>query len=245
MRLALAHARAETLQFARYPAYSIPTVLFPAALLLLFGRQFERGEPERLLAGFAATALLTVVFFQFGVGIATSRTTPWETYLRTLPVSAATRVSARLLAALAFGTATVSVVVLVSTTVYGAAMPAWRWGALGVTSLLGSIPFAFLGVGLGYWLPPRAALPVTNLLFLPLAVGGSLWTRPRSEELPRAVDIASQCLPTRNWVEVLDAVATGDRAVPLHHVGALFGWSAAFFGFAWLGYRRDEGERFT
>ena len=85
MRLALAHARAETANLARYPAYAVPTVVFPAILLLVLGRQFERGEPDRLLAGFAATALLTVAFFQFGVGIATSRTTPWEAYLRTLP----------------------------------------------------------------------------------------------------------------------------------------------------------------
>lgn len=245
MRLAVAHARAETLRYARYPAYSLPTVLFPAVLLLLFGHQFERGEPERLLAGFAATALLTVVVFQFGVGIATGRTTPWEAYLRTLPAGAATRLAGRVLSALAFAVATVTAVVLVSATVYGAGMPVWRWCALGVASLLGCVPFALLGIGLGHWLPPRAALPVANLLFLPLAVGGSLWMRPREDELPRAADIASQCLPTRSWVEVLDSVSTGDSPLPLHHVAALAGWTIAFLGFAWLGYRRDEGERFT
>jgi ABC-2 type transport system permease protein len=245
MRLALVHARAETLQFARYPSYSLPTILFPAVLLLLFGRQFERGEPERLLAGFAATALLTVVFFQFGVGIATSRTTPWETYLRTLPVTAGTRLASRVLSALAFAAATIGAVVLVASAAYGVELAAWRWCALAVALLAGSIPFALLGIGFGYWLPPRAALPVANLLFLPLAVGGSLWVRPTQAEVPRPVDIASQCLPTRSWIEVLDSVATGDHPLPLHHVAALLGWTAVFFGFAWLGYRRDEGERFT
>src|SRR4029078_225247 len=92
-RLALAHARAETLNLARYPAYSVPTVALPATLLLLFGRQSHRGAPDRLLAGLAATALLTVAFFQFGVGVAAGRTLPWETYLRTLPVSPTTRLT--------------------------------------------------------------------------------------------------------------------------------------------------------
>jgi hypothetical protein len=46
-------------------------------------------------------------------------------------------------------------------------------------------------------------------------------------------------------MEVLDSVATGDEPLPLHHAAALVGWSAVFFGAAWLGYRRDEGERFT
>jgi hypothetical protein len=46
-------------------------------------------------------------------------------------------------------------------------------------------------------------------------------------------------------MEVLDSVATADRPFPLHHVAALAGWSAVLFAAAWLGYRRDEGERFT
>ena len=35
MRLALAHARAETVGLARYTGYSVPTVAFPAVMLLL------------------------------------------------------------------------------------------------------------------------------------------------------------------------------------------------------------------
>lgn len=243
MRLALAHARAETVNLARYPAYAVPTVAFPAILLLLFGRQFERGEPDRLLAGFAATALLTVAFFQFGVGIATSRTTPWETYLRTLPVGPTTRLAGRVLSALAFAAATVGAVTLVAFTVYGVEMPPWRLAALAVALLGGSIPFALLGIAFGYWLPPRAALPFANILFLPLAVGGFLWMRP-TQDVPHNVDVASQLLPTRSWMEILDPIATGDRAVPLRHVAALAAWAFVFFAVAWWGYRRDEGERF-
>ena len=228
---------------ARYPAYALPTVAFPGMLMLLVGSRFERGEPERMLAGFAAMALLTVTFFQFGVGIATARTTEWETYLRTLPVSATTRLAGRVLSALAFALATVGVVGVVGIAVYGARLSPARFGALAAALLIGCVPFALLGVAFGYWLPPRAALPVANIVFLPLAIGGALWARP--ECLPHAADVASQTLPTRNWMEVLDSVATGDRPLPLHHVAALVCWSALFFGAAWLGYRRDEGERFT
>lgn len=243
MRLALAHARAETAQLVRYPAYALPTLVFPAILMLVLGGRLEREEPERLLAGFAATALLTVSFFQFGVGIATSRTTPWETYLRTLPVTPGARLAGRVLSALVFATATVAVVALVGTVVFEARLPAWRFAALAAALLLGCVPFALLGITLGYWLPPRAALPLANLAFLPLAVGGALWARPT--DLPPAADTASQLLPTRSWIEVLDPIATGDHAVPLHHVAALAAWSAAFLVCAWIGYRRAEGERFT
>jgi ABC-2 type transport system permease protein len=243
VRLALAHARAETVQLVRYPAYSLPTLAFPALLMLLLGSRLERDEPERLLAGFAATALLTVTFFQFGVGIATSRVTPWETYLRTLPIGPLARLGGRILSALAFACGTAFVVTLVGTTVFGASMAVWRFLVLALALLLGSIPFALLGIAFGYWLPPRAALPIANLLFLPLAIGGALWARPA--DVPHRADVASQLLPTRSWMEVLDSVATGDHPVPLHHVVALVAWGAAFLALAWWGYRRDEGERFT
>jgi len=244
MRLALAHARAETANLARYPGYSVPTVAFPAVMLLLFGRQFEHGEPNRLFAGFAATALLAVAFFQFGVGIATSRTTPWEAYLRTLPAGPATRLAGRVISALAFAGATVAAVALVAFTVYGVHMTPGRLVALGVILLVGSVPFALLGIAFGYWLSPRAALPVANLLYLPLAVGGFLWMRP-TQDVPHGVDVASQLLPTRSWMEVVDPVATGDHAIPLRHVAALAAWGLVFLALAWWGYRRDEGERFT
>jgi ABC-2 type transport system permease protein len=243
MRLALAHARAETMTMARYPAYAVPTVAFPAVLMLLVGSRFERGEPERMLAGFAAMALLTVTVFQLGVGIATARTTPWESYLRTLPVSATTRLAGRVLSALVFAAATVGTVTVVGIAVYGARLSVPRLAALVLALLIGCIPFALLGVALGYWLPPRAALPMANIAFLPLAIGGALWARP--EGIPHGADVASQALPTRSWMEVLDSVATGDQPLPLHHVAALVGWSLVFSAAAWLGYRRDEGERFT
>ena len=66
-----------------------------------------------------------------------------------------------------------------------------------------------------------------------------------TQDVPHGVDLASQLLPTRSWMEVLDPIATGDHAIPLHHVAALTAWGVAFFALAWWGYRRDEGERFT
>jgi ABC-2 type transport system permease protein len=242
MRLALAHARTETRQYLGYPAYALPTLLFPCVMLLVLGRAFERGEPQRLLMGFAATAVLAVTFFQFGVGIATTRTTAWETYLRTLPAGPLTRLAGRVLSALAFAATTVGLVVVVGLAVYDAEMAPWRFIA-GITALIvGGIPFALLGIAFGYWLPPRAALPVANLAFLPLAIAGAFWAR--LDGLPHNADVGSQLLPTRSWMEVLDSIATGDHPLPLHHVAALAGWAVVFGALAWWGFRRDEGERF-
>lgn len=245
MRLAWAHAKAETLQLLRIPAYVLATLAFPVAAVLLFGGQAVNDEPERLVAGFAATAVLAIAFFQFGVGVATSRLyTEWETFLRTLPAGPATRLVGRVISALGFSAVAVVIVGAASALAHHAHLEWWRVAALAIGLVLGAVPFALLGVAFGYWLPPRAALPAANLLFLALAVGGFLWSRP-PDDFPRDADIASQVVPTRSWSEVLDSIATGDHPLPLHHAAALVAWSLVFFGLAWWGYRRDEGERFT
>jgi ABC-2 type transport system permease protein len=243
VRLPLAYAKMETIQYGRYAPYSLPTLSLPAVLMLVFGRGVVEDEPERMVAGFAATALITVSLFQFGVGIAMGRVTPWETYLRTLPATAFTRIAGRILSALVFAVATVAIVMAVGAAVYGAGYAPWRFGALILALVLGSVPFGLAGIALGYWLPPRAAMPIANIVIIPVIVVGFLWTRP-PDDFPRGADIASQLTPTRSWAEVLDAVATGDHSLPLHHVAALVGWSAVFFAFALWGYRRDEGEQF-
>ena len=241
MTLAFVHARAETLQLLRYPAYVVPTILFPALLLLAVGSHIEQAE-GRTLAGFAATAVLGIAFFQFGVGIANTRTLPWERYVRTLATSPHTRLAGRVLSALSFALAAALLVGVVGALI-GLRIEAWRYAALGIALLVGAIPFALFGIALGYWLSPKTALPVANLLFFPLALAGALWGKP--DEVPRSVDVASQILPTRSWMEILEASAGSAAGVPLHHVAALVAWTVAFGALAWWGYRRDEGERFT
>ncbi len=240
----LAHAHAETVQLLRIPMYALSTLAFPFFGLLLFGHQLVRDEPERLLAGFAAASVLAISFFQFGVGIAADRLYQWEAYLRTLPAGPATRLFGRVVSALCFSAVAVTIVCVTSVAAYDARPAAWRVAVLAVALLTGAVPFAFLGLAMGYWLPPRAALPVANLLFLPLAVGGFLWARP-PDDLSRGADLASQALPTRSWAEVLDPIATGEGTVPWLHAVALAGWTLVFGALALWGYRRDEGERFS
>ena len=60
-----------------------------------------------------------------------------------------------------------------------AALAPVRWGELVLMLLVGTVPFALLGIALGYWAPARGALPIANLLYLSLSYAGGLWIRPR------------------------------------------------------------------
>ena len=241
MRLVRAHLGAQLREYARHPAFVVPTLAFPSMFFLFFVTpRADAREADVLMATYAAFAVLAIAFFQFGVGVAAERTSPWETYLRTLPVGATTRFAARSAAALVFATIAAAVLIGVALATTPADLSAERWLRLALTLAGGAVPFALLGIAIGYWTPPRAALPIANVLYLGLAFIGGLWTAP--DELPRSVDRLSQLTPTRHWAETLVAAVEG-RGPGLHAV-----WLAAFGvisgALAVLGYRRDEGEHF-
>jgi ABC-2 type transport system permease protein len=239
--LALAHARALTVDLLRQPAYLVPTLAFPAVFFLFFAAPAARGMADVRMATFAGFAAIGVAFFQFGVGIAVERSSPWESYVRTLPVTASVRLASRLLSAAAFATAAAAVVVAVAVAVTPVSLSPGTWFELAAALVTGAVPFALLGIAIGYWAPPRAALPLANLLYLVLAYAGGLWFRP--ERLPRLVEDASPFLPTRALADVLAAAALGGTP-PWRSWCALAGFAALFGAIAVWGYRRDEVRRY-
>jgi len=240
MTLALAHARAMTIELLRHPAYVVPTLAFPTVFFVFFAG--SETDADMRMATFAGFAAIGVAFFQFGVGIAVERASPWERYLRTLPVSAGIRLLSRTLSAAVFAVSAAGVLIAVAVLATPVGLPAARWGELAALLVAGSAPFALLGIALGYWAPARGALPIANLLYLGLSYAGGLWFSP--QHLPHAVRSISPLLPTRAFANTLAAAATGS-AVPWSSCAALFGFSVLFAALALAGYRRDEGIHFS
>jgi ABC-2 type transport system permease protein len=237
-----AHVKAQTVELARYPAFAVPTLALPAILFLFFGLPRSSGRANVLLASFAAYAVLSVAFFQFGVGIAGERARPWEVFVRTLPVGIVTRLCARAVSALAFATASAAIVVVVALVTTDAQLSRGEWARLAIALLAGSVPFTALGVALGYWVAAKGALPVANILYLSLAYVGGLWTGPSG--LPDLVTQVARGLPTREWAQVLWPAATG-RAWSITPWLVLGAYTVAFSLLAAWGYRRDEGQRYS
>ena len=241
MRLVWAHTKTGTIELARYPSFSVPTLAFPAALFLLFGSRRSGGAAELALASYAALAVLGVAFFQFGVGIAAERTSHWHSFLQVLPASTTIRFAARVGSAVVFAFAATMPVVVLALATTSARLDARGWALLASALGAGAIPLSLLGIALGYWMTPRGALPLANLLFLGLSYAGGLWNA--GPALPRPVAAVSPYLPTRSWGELL-AAAVGQgswRSTTLIVLGA---WGGVFALLAAWGYRRDEGERF-
>jgi ABC-2 type transport system permease protein len=239
MRIALAHFKTQTLQHLRSPGYLLPTLAMPGLFYFLFeGPDTEVGLVTFLMASYAMWAILGVAFFQFGSGIAEERTTPWERYLRTLPLSAGLRLAGRVLSATLFAAAAAAIVIVEAHLINPVSVAAGRWlpwlGAL----LAGGVVVGLGGIALGYWVSARAATPLATLAWLLLAYLGGLWATPT--ELPTWVKEISPYLPTRVWGEVTWAAIQGQTASLWDWLG-LLAYAVGFAGLALWGYRRDEG----
>lgn len=244
MKLALAYFRARVLELARTPAYVIPTIALPAMFFGLFSGTLGR-DPARAsgsMTAYVVFAIMGVMFFQFGVGAAALRESPWERYLRTLPTPAWPRFAAQIGAALLFAALSGGMVVLTALVLTDASLPAARWPLWAAVLLVGSIPFGFVGFALGYWVSPRAAVPLANLIYLPMAFFGGLWIPV--EFLPGFAQKVSAFLPSRHLAEIGRGAMTGTPGT-LRNWAVLAIYSVVFAFVAARGYQRNEEEKFT
>ncbi len=98
LKLFALHTYYLTLENLRQPMYLISTFVFPSLFFWFFGIP-NAPDPDglaMLTASFCAFAVLSVVLFQFGIGVATDRETSWYSYLRVLPAPRGTQMISRI-----------------------------------------------------------------------------------------------------------------------------------------------------
>ena len=241
--LLVEHFRATMLGLIRTPAYSASTILIPSLVFLFLGATFAdtREAANLALGSISIFAVLGIAFFQFGVGIANERLTPWEAFVRILPVPRGTRFAAMILSGLAFTMAALTLLAVVALVLTDAGMAPGNWVLMLASLMIGAVPMAMLGIAIGYWCEPKAALPIANILNLALAFAGGLFFRP--EFMPGFLEQFSLLLPTRHIGELTWA-AILDHPWPIRSLLWLAGYTVAFAALAAWGYRRDEGTRY-
>ncbi len=246
MSLVALHTRYIALETLRVPIAIVGTVMFPVLSFLFFVVPFDDISSDPVAATAAASqlslfAVFSVCLFQFGVGVSDDRSTPWDPYVRTLPVGAGPRITARLLNGVLFALLGLLPLLVVAALLTQARVTPVQ-AVLGLVALgVAGVPLLFMGVAVGYSLPVKAAVPVAQVLLFPLAFGGGLFIPP--EGFPAWLDTVSQGLPTRAGRDLVIAATTG-ADLPASALPVLSAWAVACAAVAVWAYRRDEGRRF-
>jgi ABC-2 type transport system permease protein len=231
------------IEFLRQPAYLVTTILFPSMFFWFFGLP-NATSPEAaqmLMASFSAYGVLGVVLFQVCASFAQDRASGWSRYQRTLPVSPSLLLWARLSAAMLLSVVVVIGVLITAHAFADPEVPQSRWLSFLFAVFVGGVPFSALGLFLALASSPKAALPIANLVYLPLSFAGGLWMPPNA--LPKIVQDISLYLPTRFYGEWVWAAILGQEVAAKYIWGLLF-YFILFFSAAIFLYRRDEGRRF-
>lgn len=206
LKLLSIHTYYQLVELLRQPTYVLTTLLFPAMFFWFFGvpNAKDSASASVLVGSFCCFGVLGVVLFQFAIGIAQEKGTPWAHHLRLLPLHGSLLILPRVINALILSLLAVIAVVLVGslTTPFEWEQTSWP---LGLTALLaGALPFALLGATVGYAADARSVVPIANLIYLPLSFAGGLWLPPQA--LPDLIQKISIYLPSRLFGEIVWAV---------------------------------------
>lgn len=243
--LVLTHTRFQLIETFRIPIALIGSAFFPAASMVFFVIPFVGSDPvysTYATASMVTFAVMSTNLFQYGIGVAEDRTQPWDPYTRSLPAGPGPRFAGRILAGLVLTAVSLIPVVVIAALFTAATVTAPALvAAIGATALI-AVPFTLLGLSIGYSLPPKAAIVVAQVLFIPLAFGGGLMTAPGGA--PGFVETLAPYLPTGGAARLMWAAVGGYPFDPRSFV-ALLAWCGALGAAAVWAYRRDEGRRFS
>jgi len=244
--LSLLHTRYQFIETRRIVIAMVGNLVFPGMALLFFVVPNSQIADDPVIStqavGQMSVFVLMMSFLMsVGIGVAEDRAHPWDRYVRTLPVGAVPRVAARLgngMIMMLLGLIPVIVIGALLT----AAAPAPARVPLGiVTLLLTGMPFMLGAIAIGYALPSKAAIAVSQTLGFVLAFAGGLFL-PASM-FPTWLNHISMVLPSRAVGESVTWALTGTGGGPGYLLSAA-AWTLATAALAIWSYRRDEGLRY-
>jgi ABC-2 type transport system permease protein len=175
------------------------SVLMPLILFLIFGLS---AKGQTMDSGISAAAYVMVSMALFGsmnaamsIGgaIAVERDGGWNRTLRLTPLKPRAYLSSKVLLSLALALAPLLVVFVTAVVTGGVRLAATDWLVIGATAWLGALPFACLGLIIGYVAKPDSVQPISALATLLIAAFGGLWLPV--EQMPSAMKHIAEWTP--------------------------------------------------
>ncbi|QNI33514.1 ABC transporter permease [Alloacidobacterium dinghuense] len=236
----------EFLKAARNRMYSLATLGFPIMFYLLFGVTNRHIGPglnyaQYLVAGYSCFGMIAAALFNLGAGVATERAQGWLELKQASPMPRLAYLGAKVLTSMLFGVAIVTALVTLGIALGGVHVTVLQVVHLTTVVVVGSIPFASLGLLLSLLMPANAAPGVINLIYLPMSFCSGLWMP--IEVLPHWLQKIAPALPTYHYAQLaLNVFGYARSGATLIHWEALAGFACLMLGTAWLVFTRSEAK---
>jgi len=237
----LTYLRMEVTRVLRNRRILIFSVLLPAILLLVIGTPNKHDTYHNT----TVAAYIMVSMGIFGAmssatgtagSIAVERGVGWNRQLRLTPLNPLRYVISKVLLSLVLVLPSLIVVYGLGATVLGVRLSAATWVLVFIGSWLSALPFAALGLIIGYIAKPDSIQQVNGLLFFLLALLGGLWLP--YDQMPHFMQIVAKYTPSY-WAADVARAPLEHGSLNFNAVLVLLGW-AIVLGF--IGIRRFQAD---
>jgi ABC-2 type transport system permease protein len=238
--------RFEVLRLLRNIRYVGITVGFPVVFYILFlhdehpGARID-GTTWRVyfMVSMASFGAMVAALNAGGTRLAAERASGWTRQLRVTPLPAWSYVSTKIAASMVIVLPVICLVEVTGFALGGVRLPAGTWVALTAVLWVSALPFASLGVLVGFVASSETAYPLVTALMFLLSFFGGLFNPVRS--LPVVLRHVAEFLPTYHHAALGWAVVAG-HAPGLTHAGVLLA-CAVVLGLAVTWRHRVEESR--
>jgi len=232
--------KSEVLKAMRTPQFSAPTIAFPVVFYLIFGvilaGEGGEGRAIYLLATFGMFGALGPALFGFGVNVANERNNGWLDLKKISPMPISAYILAKLFMAAVFGLLVICMLTLIGTLFGGLEISFARWLLMITTQLLCAVPFALMGMAIGFRVSTEAAPAIVNILFMLMSVFGGLWLPVTL--FPEILQQFAWILPTFHGGQLaLASIGLSTTSTALTHAGLLAAFAVIMALLAARNYR--------
>ncbi len=240
----LSYVRIEILRMLRNRRALVFSILMPVILLTIFGSLYK----QESLNGATASAYLMVSMGLFGsmsaaIGsggtIALERGIGWNRQLRLTPLTPAAYAVTKVVVALLVALPPLLVTFAVGLFGLDVHLPLHTWLLIAAIAWLGALPFAALGVLVGYLAKPDSVQPISGLLYMLLAAFGGIWVP--AEQMPDLMRKIAEWTPAY-WVGQAARSPLFDHTPQAHAVWVVLAWTAVFALAALRRFRADTAR---
>jgi ABC-2 type transport system permease protein len=217
------------------------SVLMPTVMFLVIS-----GTSQGSIDGADVTAYIMVSMGVYGamsaaIGtgglIAVERGLGWNRTLRLTPMNPWSYVTAKVLLSMLLAVPPLLAVYTLGATVGHVHLSARAWALVGLASWVGALPFAALGLVIGYLAKPDSVQQVSGVLYLGLSLFGGLWVPV--EAMPTVMRTISDWTPAYWVAQLARSPIFPGQTVDWRVAVVVAGWT---LGLGVIGLRRFRAD---
>jgi ABC-2 type transport system permease protein len=187
LRAYVTEARFESLRMFRVLGFSLPFLILPAALYLLFGvvlfGDAVRNDPaagKLLFTAFAVFGVMGPGMFGFGATIATEREQGLLTLKRALPAPPGSYLLAKLFMTMLFAAIVMATMIPAALLLGHLPLTFGECASVTAINVFGSLPFCAIGLFIGTRTTGKASIAFVNLIYVPMMhISGLFYPLPK------------------------------------------------------------------